>query len=60
MGPVSEIRPVKALPLLVLLAGCASEPYEYETAHQDCVAMTLRVGMTCEVRMFYAPRERAH
>ena len=45
--------------LLLLLCGCASEPYEYETAHEDCASVTLRAGMTCEVRSFYAPRERA-
>ena len=43
---------MKLLPLLLLLAGCASDLFEYP----DCAQVTLRAGETCEIHVYYQPR----
>jgi hypothetical protein len=51
---------MKKLLWLLLLSGCASvgDPNEhYATDHPSCVAVTLRRGDVCEVKVFYRPRE---
>lgn len=51
---------MKKLLLCLLLGGCAAvgDPNEhYTTDHPSCVKITLRPGMTCEVKVFYRPRE---
>lgn len=37
--------------ICLLLAGCA--PLEYE--HPSCASVTLRPGVTCEIRVFELP-----